>query len=152
MQKVIKKAIIHGVYIITAQAEGKKNGMTAAWLSQVSFNPSLLMVAIAPSRYTHGLIKSSGYFAINTLSEEQVEIAKHFGYHSGKTMDKFEGIPHFEAGHGSPVLKDALAYIECRLTNAVEAGDHTLFIGEAIEGEVLKPDKKPLLFVWEEFF
>jgi len=45
-----------------------------------------------------------------------------------------------------------MAYIECRLTNAVEAGDHTLFIGEAIEGEVLKPDKKPLLFVWEEFF
>jgi len=152
MQKIIAKAIVHGVYVVTAQAEGRKNGMTAAWLSQVSFTPPLLMASIAPARYTHGLIKNSGYFAINTLSEDQVEIAKHFGYHSGRNMDKFKDIAHFEASHGSPVLKDAIAYIECKLINAVKAGDHTLFIGEAIEGKVLKPDKKPLLFIWEKFF
>ncbi len=152
MQNLIAKAITHGVYIITAQASGKKNGMTAAWVSQVSFNPPLIMVAIAPARFTHGLIKASGFFAINTLSEDQVELAKYFGTHSGKDVDKFSTIPYIEAGSGSPVLKEAMAYVECKLVNAFEAGDHTLFIGEVLEGEILKPDKQPLIFSWDKFF
>ena len=152
MQELINKTIIHGVYIVTTKSGVRKNGMTAAWVSQVSFKPPLIMAAIAPARYTHGLIKSSGYFAINTLAQDQKELAKHFGFRSGRKVDKFDQIPHTETGHGSPILKDAIAYIECKLTNTFEAGDHTLFIGDVIEGEVLKPDKRPLLFVWEEFF
>ncbi|HDD43580.1 MAG TPA: flavin reductase [Candidatus Desulfofervidus auxilii] len=152
MQDIIAKALMHGVYVVTVKAEGRKNGMTAAWVSQVSFKPPLIMVSIAPARYTHGLIKSAGYFAINTLSEDQIEIAKHFGFKSGRKTDKLANLEHFEAGHGSPVLKDALAYIECKLVNTFEAGDHTLFIGEAIEGKVLKEGKQPLLFIWERFF
>ena len=152
MQSIIAKAIVHGIYIVTAQARGKKNGMTAAWVSQVSFKPPLLMVAIAPTRVTHALIKISGFFAINTLSEDQIELAKYFGTHSGKNVDKFANIAYIEAGNGSPVLKEAMAYVECKLVNAFEAGDHTLFIGEVLEGEILKPDKKPLLFIWDKFF
>jgi flavin reductase (DIM6/NTAB) family NADH-FMN oxidoreductase RutF len=152
MQKVINKAITHGVYIVTAKAEEKKNGMTAAWISQVSFKPTLVMAAIAPTRYTYSLIKDSSYFAINTLAEDQIRLAKHFGYRSGKDIDKISEIPHFEAGHGSPVLKIALAYVECRLVNSFDAGDHSLFIGEVIEGEILAVDKEPLLFIWENFF
>jgi len=152
MQNLIAKAITHGVYIVTAQASGKKNGMTAAWVSQVSFKPLLLMVAIAPARFTHGLIKASGFFAINTLSEDQIELAKYFGTHSGKNVDKFANIPYIEAGNGSPILKEAMAYVECKLVNAFEAGDHTLIIGEVLEGEILKPDKQPLLFIWDKFF
>ena len=152
MQDVIAKALVHGIYIVTVQVEGRKNGMTAAWISQVSFKPPLIMASIAPARYTHGLIKSAGYFGINTLSEDQIKLAKHFGFQTGRKVDKLAKIEHFEAGHGSPVLKDALAYIECKLINAFEAGDHTLFIGEAIEGKVLKREEQPLLFIWEKFF
>ena len=151
MQDILKEVLVHGVYIITAQAEGKKNGMTAAWVSQVSFNPPFIMVSIAPARFTHALIKSSGFFAVNTLCEDQIELAKYFGTHSGRHMDKMKEVPHFEAGHGSPVLKEAMAYVECKLVNAFEAGDHTLFIGEVIEGEVMR-QKRPLLFIWDNFF
>lgn len=152
MQKVISSAIVHGVYIVTVQAQGRKNGMTAAWVSQVSFKPPLVMASIAPARYTYKLIKNSGYFAINTLSEDQVMLAKHFGFQTGRNVDKLAEIEHFEAGHGSPVIKDALAYIECKVIDTHEAGDHTLFIGEVIEGKVLKEEKGPLLFIWEKFF
>ena len=152
MQKVISNAIVHGVYIVTVQAQGRKNGMTAAWVSQVSFKPPLVMVSIAPARYTYKLIKNSGYFAINTLSEDQFMLAKHFGFQTGRKVDKLAEIEHFEAGHGSPVIKDALAYIECKVIDTHEAGDHTLFIGEVIEGKVLKEEKGPLLFIWEKFF
>ncbi len=152
MQGIISKAITHGVYIVTAQANGKKNGMTAAWISQVSFKPPLIMAAIAPARFTHGLIKASGYFALNTLSEDQIELAKYFGTHSGKQVDKMANIAYFESGKGCPILKEAMAYLECKLVNAFEAGDHTLFIGQVIEGEVLRPEKRPLLFIWDKFF
>ncbi|CAD7779322.1 hypothetical protein BLFGPEAP_02223 [Candidatus Methanoperedenaceae archaeon GB50] len=55
MQELINKTIIHGVYIVTTKSGERKNGMTAAWVSQVSFKPPLIMAAIAPARYTYGL-------------------------------------------------------------------------------------------------
>jgi len=151
MQKIIAKAITHGVYVITTQVEGKKNGMTAAWVSQVSFKPPLVMASIAPARYTHDLIKSAGYFAINTLKEDQIELAKHFGFKSGRNTDKMADVEYFEGQYGSPILKEALAYIECKVVNIFEAGDHTIFVGEVVDGKVLREGKQ-LLFVWERFF
>jgi len=152
MQEAVSKGISHGVYIITVRAKDKVNGMTAAWVSQVSLKPLLLMVSIAPARYTHGLIKKSGYFAINALASDQKDVAKHFGYKSGRKVDKLNDVSYFDAKNGSPVLNDALAFVECKVVNTFETGDHTLFIGEAIEGKILKKDKSPLIFRWEDYF
>jgi flavin reductase (DIM6/NTAB) family NADH-FMN oxidoreductase RutF len=152
MQDIVSKAILHGVYIITTRTKEKINGMTAAWVSQVSLQPLMLMVSIAPARHTHRLVKESGYFAINTLSEDQMDLAKHFGYKSGRKVDKLEGIPFFDAPKGSPVLSDALAYFECQLVDTFTAGDHTLFVGNVISAKILKDDKKPLIFYWDDYF
>jgi len=152
MQDIVSKAISHGVYIITTRTKEKINGMTAAWVSQVSLQPLMLMVSIAPARHTHRLIKESGYFAINTLSEDQKDIAKHFGFKSGRKVDKFELISYFDAPKGSPVLNDAIAYFECEVANMFEAGDHTLFVGRVTTAKMLKEDKKPLIFRWDDYF
>jgi len=152
LQKAIATFIPQGVFIITAKDGEKVNGMTAAWVSQVSFKPRLLAVAIAPQRYTYELIKNSGFFCINTLGENQTELAKHFGFKSGKEVNKFEGIEYKPALHGCPVLKEALAYFECELVGECEAGDHLILLGEVQDYEVLKPDEKPLIFKWEDFF
>lgn len=152
MQDIIAKGILHGVYVVTVRTKDKINGMTAAWVSQVSFSPTMLMVSIAPARYTHGLINESGYFAINTLSEDQMELAKHFGFKSGRKLDKFKEIPYSDAPKGSPVIEGAYAFFECRLVDTFTAGDHTLFVGEATTARLLKPEKKPLQFRWGDYF
>ena len=152
MQNIVTKAITHGVYIVTTRTKEKVNGMTAAWISQVSMNPVLLMVSIAPARYTHGMIKESGYFAINVLSDGQEGLAQSFGFRSGRKHDKFQNIPYFDAPNGSPVLKDAMAFFECKLTDAFTAGDHSLFIGNVVEAKLLKSDQEPLIFRWDDYF
>jgi flavin reductase (DIM6/NTAB) family NADH-FMN oxidoreductase RutF len=152
MQDIVSKAISQGVYIVTVRAKEKVNGMTAAWISQVSLQPPMLMVSMAPARYTHNLIKESGYFAVNTLSEGQEDIAQIFGFRSGRKFDKFKDIPYFDAPNGSPVLDQALAFFECKVTETFTAGDHTLFIGNVVEAKILKSDMKPLIFCWEDYF
>lgn len=152
MQQVVSKAISHGVYIVTVRSGDKINGMTAAWVSQVSMRPLLLMSSIAPMRHTHGLIEKARYFAVNTLPDGRQDLAKHFGFKSGRKVDKFEGISFFDAPNGSPVLNDALAYFECSLTDSFTAGDHTLFVGEVVSAKILKEDVQPLIFRWEDYF
>ncbi len=152
MQEIVTKGITHGVYIVTVRTKERMNGMTAAWISQVSMNPAMLMVSVAPARYTHGLIKESGYFAINVLSEGQEGLAQSFGFRSGRKHDKFQNVPYFDAVNGSPVLKDAMAFFECKLADAFTAGDHSLFIGTIVEAKLLKSDQQPLVFRWDDYF
>ncbi len=152
VQRILTTYIPQGVFVVTSKADNKINGMTAAWVSQVSFRPRLLAVSIAPQRYTYKLIKKSGIFCLNVLGQGQEALAKHFGFKSGRDVDKFKGIGIFSAFNGSPVLKDAVAYFECRVVATCETGDHVLFIGELIDHRLLKEDVPPLIFKWEDYF
>jgi flavin reductase (DIM6/NTAB) family NADH-FMN oxidoreductase RutF len=152
MQEIVSRAISHGVYIITVRTKERINGMTAAWVSQVSMNPLLLMVSIAPARFSHTLIKESGHFAINVLDEDTMNYGAVFGFKSGRKADKFQGISHFDAPAGSPVLDEAIAYFECKVADVLRAGDHDLFIGEVTAAKLLKADRDPLIFHWDDYF
>jgi flavin reductase (DIM6/NTAB) family NADH-FMN oxidoreductase RutF len=152
MQEVAFKALVHGVYIVTTRLGDKVNGMTAAWVSQVSLSPLLVMVSIAPPRYSHTLIKESGIFAINVLTGEQVELAKRFGYKSGRKIDKFAGLDYLTASSGAPVLPQAYAFLDLKLVHTFTAGDHTLFVGEVMEAKILHPQRQPLIFKKSDFF
>ncbi|MBF0606129.1 MAG: flavin reductase family protein [Candidatus Magnetobacterium sp. LHC-1] len=152
MQDVIAKGVLLGCYVVTVKGKDAINGMTASWVSQVSFEPKMLMVSIAPERYTNELIRESGYFAVNVLSEEQIELAKHYGFKSGRDADKLANAGYFDAPNGSPVLNSAMAYIECKTVSIFKAGDHELFVGEVVAAKMLKPDKQPLTFRWDDYF
>jgi flavin reductase (DIM6/NTAB) family NADH-FMN oxidoreductase RutF len=152
MQEAAFAALVHGVYVVTTRVGDKINGMTAAWVSQVSLKPLLVMVSIAPPRYTHTLIKESGVFAINVLASDQVELAKRFGYKSGRKVDKCAGLDWLTAASGVPVLPQAHAYLDLKLVHTYAAGDHTLFVGEVMEAKILHPDSRPLIFKKSDFF
>ncbi|MGB9497077.1 MAG: flavin reductase family protein [Dissulfuribacterales bacterium] len=152
MQELITRIVPTGVSVVTVRSGDKINGMTAAWVTQVSLKPMMIATSIAPQRYTHGLIKESGYFCINALPVEAMEIARHFGFKSGRKTDKFKGISYTNALKGSPVLESAHAYAECEVVHAYEAGDHTLFIGSVIDSAELKEGASPLIFRWNDFF
>jgi flavin reductase (DIM6/NTAB) family NADH-FMN oxidoreductase RutF len=152
MQELITKTVPTGVSVVTVRSGDKINGMTAAWITQVSFKPAMIAVSIAPQRYTHGLIEKSGYFCINALPVESKDVAKHFGFKSGRKTDKFKGMRYTNALKGSPVLESAYAYIECEVVHTYEAGDHTLFIGKIIDSAELKENANPLILKWNDFF
>jgi len=152
MQEVAFAALVHGVYVVTTRLGDKVNGMTAAWVSQVSLKPLLVMVSIAPPRYTHDLIKESGIFAINVLTPAQVDLGKRFGYKSGRKVDKFAGLEWAAAATGAPILPQAYAYLDCKVAHAYDAGDHTLFVGEVVDAKILHPQAQPLMFKKSDFF
>jgi flavin reductase (DIM6/NTAB) family NADH-FMN oxidoreductase RutF len=152
MQEVAFAALVHGVYVVTTRVGDRINGMTAAWVSQVSLKPLLVMVSIAPPRYSHTLIQESGVFAVNVLTSDQVELGKRFGYKSGRKVDKFAGLETFTAGSGAPVLPQAYAYLDLKLVHTFAAGDHTLFVGEVTDARILHPQARPLIFKKTDFF
>lgn len=127
----------YGLYVLTSHKAKEVNGITASWVSQISFDPPLVMVAIDRSRYTHQMIEASGVFAINILRDDQEDLAKHFIIPHWKLGNKFKGIPYRLGVTGSPILESASAYLECRVIQKYVPGDHTLFVGEVIEASPL---------------
>jgi flavin reductase (DIM6/NTAB) family NADH-FMN oxidoreductase RutF len=150
LEKAFRK-IFNGVFVITTKNGEKVNGMTAAWVSRASFKPPLLSVSIGKARYSHDLIKESGVFAVNVLSEKQIAVGKHFGFKSGRKTDKFEDMEYETRKTGSPILPDTSGYLDCRVVSTCDAGDHTIFLGEVIDAEVYE-DNDPLLFKHGDFF
>lgn len=137
--------IVKGVAIITTKTEVKLNGMAASWFNRVAEEPFLVMVSVWKENYSHELIKKSGIFAINILSAGQVETARHFGRQSGRDIDKFLNIDFEIKKTGAPILKDCLAFLDCKVFSSFETGDHTIFVGEVLEAG-FQSEGQPLIF------
>jgi len=152
MEEVVFSSLVQGVYVVTTRLQEKINGMTAAWVSQVSFKPLLVMVSIAPPRYSHSLIKESGIFAVNVLTSAQADLGKRFGFKSGRKVDKFSGLEYLTAVTGAPILPQVYAYLDLKLVDTFPAGDHDLFVGEVVDAQILHPEAQPLIFKKSEFF
>jgi flavin reductase (DIM6/NTAB) family NADH-FMN oxidoreductase RutF len=130
----------YGIYVLTSKTGEAVNGMIASWVSQVSYNPPLIMVAVHPSRYSHRLIEQGGCFALHVLSDEQTDFLARF-----KTPDvdhKFSALDWATGLTGCPILSDCLAWLECELKAHYRPGNHTLFIGEVVGAGILR-DGKP---------
>ena len=150
MQEVIEK-VVNGVGVVTSRSGDKVNGLSIAWMSQVAINPPLVMVAIGKGKYTCDMIQESKVFAVNILSSRQVELAKLFGLQSGRKIDKFSKVEYETKKTRCPILKDCVAYLDCRLYSTAEAGDHVLFIGEVVDAQV-KSKEQPLIYNSKEYF
>lgn len=122
--------------LVTAEYKGRVGGMLAAWWMQASFNPPILAVAIAPERYTYKLVKESGVFAFNLLDFSYVERAPYLGDVSERFLPgKLEKAGfHIVRGEvlGAPIVAEASAAVDLKLLKIVEAGDHDIFLGEAV--------------------
>ena len=135
-----------GVYVVGAAHEGQHNAFTAAWVTQVSFEPMLVALAVNPQNLSYSLLKQGGTFVLNMLRRNQLDLARHFGTQSGRNLDKLAGQRWRPGSLGAPVLQDAAAYLECRITGVVAAGDHELVIGRAIRGEVIDDTAEMMVY------
>lgn len=152
MEETVLQSVTTGVYVLTAQHQGKINGTTVAWVTPVSFDPPLLMVTLAGVRVSHELVKKSGYFGLNVLGQDQVEVGRHFGFQTARDTDKLADQKYDTSENGIPILDGSVAYIECRVVSTYPAGEHTLFVGEVIDSKALRENTPPLVFKQEDYF
>lgn len=125
----------YGIYVLTTTYENIINGMIASWVSMVSYDPPLIMVAVHPNRYSHSLLEKSGYFALNILSEDQKALLSRFkGSDPGA---KFAGIQWEKRKTGCPILTACIGTIECKVVKSYKPGNHTLFIGKVVNAVAL---------------
>ena len=138
-----------GVAVVAASAGGITNGLTANAVASISIEPPLVMVSVAHSSNTHGLIEQAGQFVINILAEDQEEIARRFADNRPGKFDRLDWIP--AAGSGAPILAGVLAHMECKVYDSLSHGDHTIFIGEVLNSSHADPDRRPLIFFRSEY-
>ena len=118
-----------GVTVITTlEPGGEVHGMTASSVTSVSLDPPLVLVVVAEERQSHGLIETTGRFGMSILETGQTDIAKHFATPPESRGDI--NARYISTLSGTPVIANAIAAMDCRVTAAHEAGDHTVFIGE----------------------
>ena len=132
-----------GVTVVTAlDADGDPRGFTATAVCSVSLDPPLVLVCVGREGHTLGAIRDSGRYALNFIPSGGLESSNRF---AGSETTKFEEVEWTAAPGGSPVLPDILGWVECEVERAVEAGDHTVFIGRVTEGCVELPGSAPLV-------
>jgi len=135
-----------GVTVITVDDDGKVQGMTANAFASVSLDPMLVLVCVDQKARTHAHLHARKRFGVNVLAADQRAVSEYYARppHLHEFAEQEAGA-HFErTQHGTPVLHGALAYLECRLHTAQDAGDHTIFIAEV--EEVVVREGEPLLY------
>jgi flavin reductase (DIM6/NTAB) family NADH-FMN oxidoreductase RutF len=135
-----------GVYVVGVADGARRNAFTAAWLMQVSFDPLLLALSVHPGHASYPLLVGGAGFAVSVLSRDQLDLARHFGTRSARETDKLAGVAWRPGRTGAPILAEAVAYLECRLTQRIPAGDHEIVIARPVAGEILLPDAIPLTY------
>lgn len=131
--------LLGSLSIVTARQGEVASAMLASWISQATFNPPGLTVAVAKDRAVESLMYRGGQFVVNILAEgKHLGLMKHFLKPFGPGEDRFQGVETQAAENGCPILTDALAYLECRVENRMECGDHWLVYAVVERGNLLE--------------
>jgi flavin reductase (DIM6/NTAB) family NADH-FMN oxidoreductase RutF len=127
------KTLTYGLYIVTVSDGGVRNAMPASWVSQVSFDPPRIMVAVKKTRRTHAMLEKAGVFGLMVVQKGR---EREFAAYKGNDPEqKFAGRAVTGGASGALLLTEYLAAFELRLCDRVDAGDHTLFIGEVLSAD-----------------
>ncbi|MEB3226992.1 MAG: diflavin flavoprotein [Synechocystis sp.] len=140
LEKAIGR-ISGGLYIITAQKGAVKGAMLASWVSQASFTPPGFTVAVAKDRAIESLLQVGDRFVLNILEEGNYQaLMKHFLKRFPPGADRFAGVNIQTATNGSPILTDALAYLECEVSSRMDCSDHWIVYSTVTNGRVSKAE------------
>lgn len=133
------------IVLITSRYKDKDNVMAMTWWTKTSFQPNLYIISVAKIRYSYELIRKSKCFVINFMPYEFKDKILICGKKSGKDFDKFKecGFHKIEAEKiNCPIIKEAIAYLECKIVKKIDSGDHTLFLGEVVNSKLIRQAKR----------
>ncbi|HEX5497476.1 MAG TPA: flavin reductase [Mycobacteriales bacterium] len=126
-----------GVTVVTAAEGGRRYGMTASAVTSLSLEPPMLLVCMNHRTRTQAAVSRTGRFAVNILGEEHGLVAERFALSTDGVADgdKFVGLATSNGRLGAPLLADALAHLECRVTRSVTGGSHRVFLAEVVHAQ-----------------
>lgn len=132
-----------GVTVVAAREQGgPPRGLTASAVASLSLEPQLVLVCVERSADTHDVIAAAGAFGISVLREDAEALARRFASENAET--KFDGVGFREEMTGAPILDAAMAWVDCRLRDRYDGGDHSIFVGEVVAGDA--EDGVPLIY------
>ena len=133
-----------GVAVVTTRHNDEYFGLTINSFTSVSLEPMLIQINIATHTTSHEYILESGSFVINILAEDQQLLSTIFS--GAPPAERFKHVKTWEADSGGPVIEGSLAYIDVKLVNTYDGGDHTIFLGEVMDLRNLREDTVPLIY------
>ena len=139
MDKKVMRNISYGLFILTARDGDKLNGCVTNTLQQVTTSPNRISITVNKENYTHDMVLKAGEFNVSILSEDaKFDTFKHFGFQTGRDIDKFEDFPMVLAKNDIPYITDGTnGYISAKVIHSIDLGSHTLFLADVTDGEVL---------------
>ncbi len=136
------KRLDREIWLVTARDGRRRGGLIATFVGQAALAPEEPRVLLGVARYHHTwqLIDASRAFALHLLTEDQVELVWRFGLRSGQELDKLESCAMEEGQSGSPIVRDALGWLDCRVETSLDTGDRTVYLGQVLEGRLNGPE------------
>jgi len=138
-KKTLLRKIPHGVFICGVAEGDEVNGFTASWVTQGSFEPPLVVMAVRADSTSNGIIRRTGRFSLNVLAADQKDLAAVFFKPQKAMGGRFDAAPFTAGPLGLPILDEGLGGVECEVVGEVAHGDHTVFVGE-VKSAVLHRD------------
>ncbi|MFC1914993.1 flavin reductase [Chloroflexota bacterium] len=132
----------YGLYIVTSKKGHRLNGQIANTVFQVTSEPPTVVISINRSNLTWEYIKESRVFAVSVLCQNApLSFIGHFGFKSGRDVDKLEGINYRTGQTEAPIVIDnAVSYLEAKVIKEMDIGTHTIFVGKIIDGDILSEE------------
>ncbi len=139
MDKAAMYKLTYGLFVLTAKEGEKDNGCIINTAMQVTTSPNRIIIVVNKQNYTHDMIMRTKTFNVSCLSENaSFEVFKHFGFQSGKDVDKMEGKSYLRAENGIVYVEDmANAYISGKVVSETDLGTHTMFLADVTDAKVL---------------
>lgn len=127
----------HGLQIVTCRDGEEVHGYTSSWMTQVSFDPPLMVLGVRRDSIARSMIAKERVFAIHFPARDQVGLVKKFFKAPDHAEGRLGGSPYHTGEHtGCPILEDVLAHAECRVVHEWDGGDHSVVVGEVVAVEV----------------
>ena len=136
-KKVLLRKIPHGLFICGVRDGETVNGFTASWVTQGSFEPPLVVIAVRAEGSSQEIITRTKSFSLNVLRADQKELAAVFFKPQSALGGRFESVPFTPGELGLPILDDAIGGVECKVIGSVMHGDHTVFVGEVKSAKLI---------------
>jgi flavin reductase (DIM6/NTAB) family NADH-FMN oxidoreductase RutF/rubredoxin len=142
--------ITYGLFIVSSHDGEKMNGHISNTVFQVTADPARFTVATNKDNLTTDLIRKSKVFSVSILQQDvDLQFLGPWGFESGRKINKFDNANYKIGKSGAPIVLDkTVAYIDCVVDQEIDTGTHILFIGKAIDAEVLDPLSRPLTYTY----
>jgi rubredoxin/flavin reductase (DIM6/NTAB) family NADH-FMN oxidoreductase RutF len=149
LDPTVLNLLSYGLYVVASKAQDMMNGLIVNTVIQVTAKPPRVAVSINKTNHTHDLISNSRMFSVSILDESTpMQFIGHFGFKSGRDVGKLADVTFIKGTDDCPIITEhALGFLEVLVTQQIDVGTHTLFVGDVVRGQRLR-EGTPLTYAY----